>query len=107
MSRYVVTDIPASYGFSSVAISAASQAYVQLPNIACDEVIFSLMANDIAIAGSATPKSNYLPIKTSGGSADQVVIQTGGNVSNLFIANNSVATAQTIGFMWKDYPEGA
>jgi hypothetical protein len=107
MSRYVITDIPSSSGIANVALPAASQSYVQLPSVVCDEVIFSLTTNDIAIASSSTPGSNYLPIKTSGGSASEVVIPTGGNASNIFIANASAATAQTVGFLWKLYPRGA
>jgi hypothetical protein len=106
-NRYVVTDLPASYGFSSVNIPAAALSFVQLPNIQADEVIFSLTTNDIALASSATPGSNYLPVKTSGtSSANQTVIQTVGNTNNLFIANNTAATAQTVSFMWKLYPRG-
>jgi hypothetical protein len=62
-----------------------------------------MSANDIAIAASATPGSNFLPLKTSGTQAAVAVVQTGGNANNLYIANQSANTSQTVSFLWKSY----
>jgi hypothetical protein len=89
-------------GLGSVALPATAGQYVQLPAVACDAIGFGKTSGDIRLATSASPGSNYLLLNTAAsGNASNAspAIPTGGDSSNLWVANDT-ATAQTIGFLW-------
>lgn len=87
-------------GFASVALPGTAGAYVQLPNIPCDEIGLGSTAGDITLAASASPGSACITVNTSVKGLAEVRIPTGGNAQNLYFANVAPATAQTVGFMW-------
>ena len=51
----VLSNVPKSYGFDSVAIPAAAQSYVQLPNHPCDEVWIGASTTNLSVAGIGSP----------------------------------------------------
>jgi hypothetical protein len=89
-------------GFASVSLPATAGVFIQLPSIPCSAVGFAKTTGDLRLAGSATPGTTYLLLNTSAsgqGANASPVFPTGGNSSNLFLAND-VAGAQVVTFMW-------
>jgi len=93
----VLSNLAAAIGFSTVALPA-STAFVQLPSIPCDEIELGIVTNAISVAGSATPAGAQLNLPAT--PAGVTRIATGGNAGNLFIANTTATSAQTVGFKW-------
>jgi hypothetical protein len=91
---------PKSYGIDSVAIPAATQSYVQLPNHPCDEVWIGASTNNLSVAGSGSPGSARLDFGTSAPNSGITKIPCNGNSNNLWLANATATTAQTVGFMF-------
>ena len=96
----VLSNVPKSCGIDSVAIPAAAQSYVQLPNHPCDEVWIGASTNNLSVAGSGSPGSVRLDFGTSGPNSGIAKIPCNGNSSNLWLANSIAHTAQTVGFMF-------
>jgi|SRR6516162_4725170 hypothetical protein len=91
-----------SIGFDNVSLPGTAGSYVQMPDIVCDVVGFGKTSGDIRLAVSANPGASYVVLDTAAsgsGNTGQVAIPTGGNASNLYIANDT-GTAQVVGFMW-------
>jgi hypothetical protein len=86
-------------GFSSVVLPD-TVTFVQLPNIACNEVWFGTGAG-FSVAGSASPGSVFLSFgPPSAGATIWIMVPTGGNANNLFMRANSGAL--TMPFMWRN-----
>jgi hypothetical protein len=97
----MLSNAPKSYGIDSVAIpAAAAQSYVQLPNHPCDEVWIGASTNNLSVAGSGSPGSARLDFGTSAPNSGITKIPCNGNSNNLWLANATATTAQTVGFMF-------
>jgi hypothetical protein len=96
----MLSNTPKSYGIDSVAIPAAAQSYVQLPNHPCDEVWIGASTNNLSVAGSGSPGSARLDFGTSEPNSGLAKIPCNGNSNNLWLANATATTAQTVGFMF-------
>jgi filamentous hemagglutinin family protein len=93
--------IQPAIGFGNVTVPGTG--YVQLPQIACDLIGIGKTAVDLRLALSSNPGANYLVLNTaaSGNAASaSPTIPTAGDSSNLWLANDSGSTAQTVGFLW-------
>jgi hypothetical protein len=101
----VISNLPVTVGFGSVALPA-SAAFAQLPNIPCDEIEIGLTTNAITIAASATPAGNALQLGSNVAGFPVFRTRTGGNASNLFVANTTAVTAQTVGFKYQSFSRG-
>jgi hypothetical protein len=62
----MLSNAPKSYGIDSVAISAAAQSYVQLPNHPCDEVWIGASTNNLSVAQKSIHTKLPLPPFTRG-----------------------------------------
>jgi hypothetical protein len=96
----MLSNAPKSYGIDSVAIPAAAQSYVQLPNHPCDEVWIGASTNNLSVAGSGSPGSARLDFGTSEPYSGMTKIPCNGNSNNLWLANATAPTAQTVGFIF-------
>ena len=96
----VLSNVPKSYGFDSVAIPAAAQSYVQLPDHPCDEVWIGHSANNLSVADSGSPDSARLDFGTNKLNFGITKLPCNGNSNNLWLANANATTAQTVGFMF-------
>jgi hypothetical protein len=95
-----LSNVPKSYGFDSVAIPAAAQSYVQLPNHRCDEVWIGAATNNLSVASVGSPGSARLDFGTSELNFGITKLPCNGNSNNLWLANANATTAQTVGFMF-------
>jgi hypothetical protein len=93
-------NVPKSFGIDSVAIPAAVQSYVQLPDHPCDEVWIGHSANNLSVADSGYPGSARLDFGTNGSNSGIAKIPCNGNSNNLWLPNATATTAQTVGFMF-------
>jgi hypothetical protein len=96
----VLSNVPKTFGTDSVAIPAAAQSYVQLPDHPCDEVWIGHSPNNLSVANSGSPGSARLDLGTSGSNSGTTKIPCNGNSNNLWLANAIATTAQTVGFMF-------
>ena len=96
----MLSNAPKSYGIDSVAIPAAAQSYVQLPNHPCDEVWIGASTNNLSVAGSGSPGSARLDSGTSEPNSGMTKIPCNGNSNNLWLANTVAPAAQTVGFIF-------
>ena len=95
-----LSNVPKSYGFDSVAVPAAAQSYVQLPNHPCDEVWIAASTNNLSVAGIGSPGSARLDFGTSEPNFGITKLPCNGNSNNLWLANTNATTAQTVGFLF-------
>ena len=93
----VLSNVPKTFGIDSVAIPAAAQSYVQLPDHPCDEVWIGHSANNLSVADSGSPGSARLDFGTNSGITK---IPCNGNSQNLWLANAVAPRAQTVGFIF-------
>jgi hypothetical protein len=96
----VLSNVPKTFGIASVAIPAAAQSYVQLPDHPCDEVWIGHSANSLSVADSGSPGSARLDLATSGSNSGIAKIPCNGNSQNLWLANAVAPRAQTVGFIF-------
>jgi hypothetical protein len=96
----VLSNVPKSYGFDSVAIPAAAQSYVQLPNHPCDEVWIGASTNNLSVAGIGSPGSARFDFGTSELNSGITKLPCNGNSNHLWLANANATTGQTVGFMF-------
>ena len=96
----VLSNVPKTFGIDSVAIPAATQSYVQLPDHPCDEVWIGHSANNLSVADSGSPGSARLDFGTSGSNSGITKIPCNGNSQNLWLANAVAPRAQTVGFIF-------
>jgi hypothetical protein len=96
----VLSNVPKIFGVDSVAIPAAAQSYVQLPDHPCDEVWIGHSANKLSVADNGSPGSARLDFGTSGSNSPITKIPCNGNSNNLWLANAVAPAAQTVGFIF-------
>jgi hypothetical protein len=95
----------ANVGFGTVTTGAVAGTATQLPSQLCEEVVLSINSPTplaIWVGGQASLPANtgsYIAIPPS---QNPIVIKTGGNLNNIWIAP-STAAAANVGYQWVQY----
>ena len=98
MGLFKVNTKSSNTSFGNLATSATALTYTQMPAVVCDEVVLSLQAastpQNVYVAGASSPGSAYVILPTG---QPTLTIKTGGNLSNLWVANAAGTLAQGVG----------
>lgn len=102
MGPFTVNTKAAVITFGVLATNATGGTYTQLPNVVCDEVVIGQPPTvSITVAGSATPAGAFVTLLTT--APLPLVLKTGGNLSNLWIANVGGSASQNVGYQTVQY----